>query len=71
MLLQYPLESWNNFINEAKIKKSLSPSEEQLIKMIPNLLIGKARFNPTNSQVNQICKIIKRIETDEGIDLLK
>lgn len=58
-----PPSNWMALVSHAKDKSLLSSTDEQIISIIPNLLLGKSRRNPTDGQVAAINKILIDLES--------
>ncbi|MEK6199310.1 MAG: AIPR family protein [Psychrobacter sp.] len=63
-----PIRNWAALVTNAKDNNLLATKDEQIISIIPDLLTGKSRRNPTDGQVAAINKILDDLES-KGIYL--
>lgn len=63
-----PISKWTALITQAKSDNFLGTKDEQIISIIPDLLSGKSRRNPTNGQVVAINRVLEGLES-KGIYL--
>ena len=63
-----PPSNWMTLISNAKNNDLLSTVDEEVISIIPNLLLGKSRRNPTDGQVIAINRVLDDLE-NKGIYL--
>lgn len=57
-----PISKWTALITQAKSDDFLGTKDEQIISIIPDLLSGKSRRNPTNGQVVAINRVLEGLE---------
>lgn len=58
-----PPGNWMTLISNVKSNDLLSTVDEEIISIIPNLLLGKSRRNPTDGQVKAINRILDDLES--------
>jgi hypothetical protein len=63
-----PLSKWVDLISSATTKELISPNEKQILSIVPDLLMGKSRRNPTDKQVIELNRILTNLES-EGVYL--
>lgn len=62
-LCAMPVSNWTTLIKKAKEQDLLSAKDEDIVSIIPNLLQGRSRNNPTNGQVKAINHVLNDLET--------
>ena len=67
-LCSIPSVNWMKLASNAKDNNLLSSTDEQIVSIIPDLLLGKSRRNPTDGQVLAINRVLNNLES-KGIYL--
>lgn len=67
-LCSIPPVNWMKLASNAKDNNLLSSTDEQIVSIIPDLLLGKSRRNPTDGQVLAINRVLNNLES-KGIYL--